>query len=121
MPITSTVDHDNLTINSVASGSVTCAHICDHLVQEKDLGILRNREFVDGREAVAMFAPAESRDIVDLLRKLSAQTPVGRKAILAPAGVAYGLTRVIEMLTEEFCDVRPFLDEQEARSWLTRV
>jgi hypothetical protein len=120
MPITSKVDHSRLEISSIAEGTVSLTDISDHLLQELQSKTLHYREFVDGRDAIAVFSPADSRSIVELLRKLNAETPVGRKAILAPEGLAYALTRIIEMLSEEFCEVRPFLHEQEARIWLAR-
>jgi hypothetical protein len=120
MPITFTVDHTRSEIHSIAAGPVTFTDISDHLLEEKRSQTLHYREFVDGREAVAQFTPADSLKIADLLRSLNLGTKVGRKAILAPNPLAYGLTRVIEVVTEAFCEVRPFLDEQEARTWLAR-
>jgi hypothetical protein len=120
MPITFTADHASMAILAFAAGPVTFADISDHLLQQEQSRILHYQEFVDGRDAIAMFTPAEAHSVVELLRKLSAKTPVGRKAILAPAGVAFGLTRMIEMLSEEFCEVRPFEVEEEARGWLAR-
>jgi hypothetical protein len=118
MPIKFTIDYEQREISSIAAGTVTFEDIRDHLLQEQQSQILGYREFVDGRTAIAAFTPEGSRGIVELLRTLSGKTQVGRKAILAPEGYAYGLTRMIEMLTEEFCAVRPFLDEAEARTWL---
>lgn len=120
MPITSEVDHSHREISSIAAGKVSITDICDHLLREQQSQTLQYREFVDGREAIPVFTPADSRRIVELLRKLNGETPVGRKAILAGGALAYALTRIIEMLSEEFCEVRPFLDEQEARIWLAR-
>ena len=120
MPITFTVDHAGLAILAIAAGTVTFADISDHLLQQEHSRILHYQEFVDGRDAIAMFTPAEAHGVVELLRNLSAKTAVGRKAILVAAGGAFGLTRMIEMLSEEFCEVRPFEVEAEARAWLAR-
>jgi hypothetical protein len=120
MPITFTIDHARSEIHTVAAGPVTFADISGHLLEEKSSQTLHYREFVDGREAVAQFTPADSLKIGDLLRSLNTGTKVGRKAILAPNALAYGLTRVIEVVTDTFCEIKPFLDEQEARTWLAR-
>ncbi len=118
MPITFTVDHAGSAILAVAAGSVSFGDISDHLLQQEQSRILHYREFVDGHDAIAMFTSAEAHNVVEPLRNLSAKTTVGQKAILAPAGVAFGLTRMIEMLSEEFCEGRPFEAEEEARAWL---
>lgn len=91
---------------------------CDHLAREQHTQSLSYRELVDGQHAVAAFTPDEARNIVELLRELAQDGPIGRKAIGAPQGIAFALVRMIEMLTEDFCGVRAFLHEKDARSWL---
>ena len=90
----------------------------NHLAREQQTQSLPYRELVDGRDGVAAFTPDEARNIVELLRRLEQESKIGRKAIVAPNGIAFALTRMIEMLTEDFCEVRAFLDEKEARLWL---
>jgi hypothetical protein len=94
------------------------ADIAEHLAREKRAGSLAYRELVDGPDAVATFTPDEARSIVELLRTLGQEVPIGRKAVIAPHGIAFALTRMIEMLCEDFCEVRAFLDENEALLWL---
>jgi hypothetical protein len=120
MPIASTTDHPRRQIRSVAAGAVGYAHIAEHLAQEKQAETLSYRELVDGRDALPTFGPDEARGIVEPLRTLGQEVPIGRKAIVAPRGIAFALTRMIEMLSEDFCEVRAFLDENEARLWLER-
>ena len=120
MSITSTTDHSRQHIQSVAAGPVGYADIAEHLAREKQADSLSYRELVDGRDAVATFTPDETRSIVERLRKLGQEVPIGRKAVIAPHGIAFALTRMIEMLSEDFCEVRAFLDENDARIWLER-
>jgi hypothetical protein len=118
MPITSTIDHARREIQAVASGRVDFAEIQKHLFEQRDSKSLAYPEYVDGRTAEAAFSPADVYRIVDLLRKLKEQSAIGRKAVVAPAGQAFGLVRMIEMLAENFCEVKAFLAEEEAREWL---
>ena len=118
MPITFTVDHFRQQIESLAVGPCGYGDIATHLAREQQTQSLSYRELVDGQHAVATFTPDEARNIVELLRKLAQDGPIRRKAIGAPQGIAFALARMIDMLTEDFCEVRAFLDEKEARSWL---
>lgn len=118
MPISSTTDHSRRQIESVAAGPVGYDDIANHLAHEKQAQSLPYCELVDGRDATATFTPDEARKIVELLRKLGQEGPIGRKPVVAPHGIAFGLTRMIEMLAEDFCEVRAFLDEREVRRWL---
>jgi len=118
MPITLAIDHTRREIQAVASGHVDFAEIEAHLFEQRDSESLAYPEFVDGRTAEAAFSPADVYRIVELLRKLKEKSAIGRKAVVAPAGHAFGLVRMIEMLAEGFCEVKGFLDEDEARAWL---
>jgi len=120
MPITFTIDHAKKQLRSAAVGPVGYAEIASHLAQEKQTQSLSYRELVNGRDAVATFTPDEARNIVELLRSLAQETSIGRKAVVAPPGIAFGLTRMIEMLAEDICEVRAFLDEGKALQWLER-
>lgn len=115
MPITFTVDHSRQQVESLAAGLCGYDDIANHLAQEQQTQSFSYRELVDGQHAVATFTPDEARNIVELLRKLAQDGPIGRKAVVAPNGIAFALTRMIEMLTEDFCEVRAFLDEKDAR------
>ncbi len=64
------------------------------------------------------FSAADAPHVVELMRKLTKEGPVGPKAVLASAGYVFGVSRMIEMLAEEFCEIKIFSDEDEAREWL---
>ncbi len=118
MPIISKVDHESKEIHAVAVGPVTFADVEAHLLQEKNWGALSYREFIDGRGAGPIFTPAEVRQIVELLRKMSEGSPLGRTAVLVSSDYAFGVMRMLEMLIDDVLQLKPFRDEQEAREWL---
>ena len=118
MPITFTVDHARREVHTVASGRVVYADIEGHLLKLRDAGALSYREFFDGRAGEVEFAAADTPHIVELMRKLTKEGVVGPKAVVAPDGYTFGVSRMIEMLAEEFCAIKIFRDEDEARAWL---
>ena len=84
----------------------------------QDAGIVSYREFFDGRAGEVEFAAADTPRIVELMRKPVNGGPVGPKAVVAPVGYVFGVSRMIGMLAEEFCEIKIFRDEDEARTWL---
>ena len=84
----------------------------------QDAAALSYREFFDGRAGEVEFAAADTPRIAELMRKLTKEGPVGARAVLAPDGYVFGISRMIEMLAEEFCEIKIFRDEDEARAWL---
>jgi len=118
MPITFTVDHARREVQTVASGLVTFAEIEGHVLKQRDAGVLSYRELFDGRAGQVEFAAADTPRIVELMRKVTKEGVIGAKAVVAPAGYTYGVARMIEMLAEEFCEIKIFRDEDEARAWL---
>jgi hypothetical protein len=118
VPITFTVDHALREVHTVASGRVTFTDIEAHILKQRDAGVVAYRELFDGRAGEVEFAAADTPRIVELMRKLTTEGPVGAKAVVAPDGYTYGVARMIEMLAEEFCEIKIFRDEDEARNWL---
>jgi hypothetical protein len=118
MPITSTIDHERREVETVASGHVSFAEMEEHLSKLRDAGALSYRELFDGRAGQVEFAAADTPRIVELMRKLATEGPVGAKAVIAPVGYTFGVSRMIEMLAEEFCEIKIFRDEDEARAWV---
>jgi hypothetical protein len=118
VPITFTVDHARREVETVASGHVSFAEMEAHLSKLRDAGALSYRELFDGRAGEVEFAAADTPHIVELMRKLTEEGPVGPKAVIAPVGYTFGVSRMIEMLAEEFCEIKIFSDEDEARRWL---
>ena len=121
MPITiSDIDRDRHQIDAVAFGPIHYIDVEQHLVEERNVGGIAYKEFVDARDASLVFAlsPAEIRQIVSLVRSLARQDKFGATAVLVSTDFAFGIMRAMEMLLEDVADVRPFLEERLARSWL---
>ncbi|MBZ5696273.1 MAG: hypothetical protein LAN36_13040 [Acidobacteriia bacterium] len=118
MPIITKVDHERREVQAIAVGPVSYADVEEHIVQQRRLDSVSYREFLDGRGAGLSLSPAEVRRIVELLREMSREAPLGRTAVLVPSDYAFGMVRMLEMLLEEVFELRPFRDEQEARAWL---
>ena len=102
----------------MASGRVTFAEIEGHVLRQRDAGVVAYRELFDGRAGEVEFAAADTPRIVELMRRLTNEGLIGAKAIVAPEGYTYGVARMIEMLAEDFCEMKIFRDEDEAREWL---
>jgi len=92
-------------------------------LEERNIGGLAYKEFVDARDAGLVFAanPAEIRQIVALVRNLCRQEKFGPTAVLVSTDFAFGILRAMEMLLEDVADIRPFRDEKVARSWLASI
>jgi len=118
MPIILKVDHEGHYVDSVAIGSISYANVENHLLTERYFKGLTYKEFIDARGAGISFTPAESRQIVELLQNLGRESKLGPTAVLVSNDVAFGVIRMLEVLVEDACDVKPFREEQEARAWL---
>jgi hypothetical protein len=121
MPITITsIDHERHQLDTVAFGAIHYMDVERHLVEERNIGGIAYKEFVDARDASLVFAvsPAEIRQIVSLVRSLCKQCKFGATAVLVSTDFAFGIMRAMEMLLEDVADVRPFREERVARSWL---
>ncbi len=121
MPITiQKIDHQHHEIDAVAFGPIHYAEVERHLVEERNLGGLPYKEFIDARDAGLVFAlsPSEIRQIVALVRNLCQQCKFGPTAVLVSTDFAFGIMRAMEMLLDDVAEIRPFRDEKVARSWL---
>jgi len=118
MPILVKVDHQLREVHSTAVGPVTYADLREHLLLERRLDGLAYPEIFDTRGAGVSLTPAEIRHLVAMLRTLGGESKLGPTAVIVSSDTVYGLMRMIEILVEDVCDVRPFRDEQEARAWL---
>lgn len=119
MPIVFTVDHEHQLVHAIALGDVSYEGLRSHLMQERHWRGLSYPEIMDARGAGFSLTPSEVRQIVDLLRTLGTETHLGPTAILVSSDEAFGFFRMLEMLVEDCCEVKPFRDEAEALKWLT--
>ena len=121
MAITATYDHRARRITARATGVVTIEEIRDHLEEERQEPGLSYSELFDARGAVPDFVPADVRVIVALLRWLGEKTKLGPTAVIVDNDFAFGIVRMVEMLTEDVCAVKPFRNEAKGEEWLGQV
>lgn len=114
------IDHQRNEIDAVAFGPIHYAQVEKHLLEERNIGGLPYKEFIDACDAELLFAlsPAEIRQIVALVHNLCQQSNFGATAVLVSNDFAFGIMRAMEMLLEHVADIKPFRDEKLARSWL---
>ena len=114
------IDPEHNEVEAVAFGPINYAEVEKHLLEEHTVDGLAHKEFIDARDAELVFAlsPSEIRHIVGLVRSLSQQSKFGPTAVLVSTDFAFGIMRAMEMLLSDITDVRPFRQENLARSWL---
>jgi hypothetical protein len=118
MPITYTIDPGRRWLITVATGPLTYAEAAHHLEMERDDGGLPLSEFTDATRALVNFSQPEVRQIVELLRHLGQHNALGPTAVVVANDVSYGVVRMIGILVEDVCAVRPFRDRAKAEEWL---
>jgi hypothetical protein len=91
-----------------------------HLTEERIVGGLAYKEFIDARDAKLSFflSPVEIRQIVALIHNLGKQSKFGRTAVLVSTEFAAGVTHAMGMLVQDVAEITSFRDEEPARSWL---
>ena len=121
MPIViRSIDYDRHELDAIALGSIHYKDVEKHLVEERIIGGISFKEFMDGREAKLAFAltPSEIRQIFALVRNLCRECKFGPTAVLVSDEFALGIMRAMEVLLEDVAEIRAFRDERLARSWL---
>ena len=121
MPITYSIDRARQRLLAVATGAVSCAEILEHLEKERFDGGLPLPELGDATRATVALSPAEVRDVVSRLRELGYQNALGPCAVVVGDDLSYGVLRMLEVLVEDVCDVRPFRSGNEAEKWLDSI
>jgi hypothetical protein len=114
------IDHEEKRIDAVAFGPIHYVEIEKHLVEERNIGGISYKEFMDACDAGFEFAlsPAEIRQIVGLVRSLCQQSRFGPTAVLVATDYDFGIMRAMEMLLNDVAEIRPFREARLARSWL---
>lgn len=118
MPITSTIDHDRQYMASTATGLITWEEVRDHLLDERRDGGLCYPEIIDARTAKPIWSSAQARDIVALLNLLGRESALGPTAVVVASDLALGMLRMIEIMLDDVCLIRPFQDAKAAEQWL---
>jgi hypothetical protein len=118
MTITSSIDHDRRYMEATASGSVAYEEVRNHLLEERREHGLSYAELIDARDATPVWSTAQAREIVELLRTLGRESTLGPTAVVVSNDFSYGMLRMLEILLENVCVVRPFIDYDAAQQWL---
>ena len=118
MPITATYDHPHRRITARAEGKVTIEEIRDHLEEERQEPGLAYVELIDARLSVPDFSPADVRVLVALLRWLGERTRLGPTGVVVESEFQFGMVRMIEILVEDVCQIKPFYNSADAENWL---
>lgn len=112
------LEHERRQMFATIEGPVTIADIRHHLEVERAAGGLPYAEVIDGRRATVAFSSADVRSVVAWLTGFARTHAMGPTAVLVSSPVAYGMMRMLEILAEDVCAIRPFLDPEEAEAWL---
>jgi hypothetical protein len=118
MTITHSIDHDHCYMKATASGPVDWEEARTHLMDERREGGLSYAELIDARSATPTWSTPQARKIVELLETLGQESKLGPTAVVVSSDFAFGMLRMLEILLEEVCIVRPFRDYDAAEQWL---
>ena len=113
-----TADHARRLLFVRATGPITLGDIRVHLEEERLVGGLPYRELIDARGYRPAFSSEDVRSIVALLRQLGRESRLGPTAIIVDSDDGFGMIRMLEILVEDVCAVRPFRNREEAEKWL---
>ena len=117
MSITHSVDHGRRELVATASGPVSYEEVRTHLLVERHEGGLRYPELIDARSATPTWSAAEARQLVALLTTFGRESALGPTGVVVSSELAYGMLRMLEILMEDVCIVRPFRDCDAAKQW----
>jgi hypothetical protein len=101
-----------------AQGPITLGDIRKHLEDERASGELGYAELIDARGYTPAFSSADVREIVETLRELAKAGQLGPTAIVVDTAFGFGMLRMLEMLVEDVCLIRPFYRLEDAENWL---
>jgi hypothetical protein len=121
VPVTATYDHQSRRVIARAEGRVTLEEIREHLEEERQEPGLGYSELIDARGTAPDFTPADVRVLVAWLRWLGERTRLGPTAVLVDSDLAFGMVRMVEILVEDVCLVKPFREKLDAELWLDQV
>ena len=119
MGLTHWFDRDHDIMYATARGPTTLEDIRAHLEHERAQHGLTCKELIDARAASPAVSSEDVRSLVTLLREWSRQYRLGPTAVVLSTDVAFGMVRMLDMLVDEFCEIHPFRDMNEAEAWLS--
>ena len=112
------MDHASRSMIATADGLITLDDIRRHLEAERREAGLSYAELIDARTATPSLSSADVRTLVSLVRDMAASQSLGPTAVVVSTDYAYGMLRMLDMLVEDVCAIRPFHDVPEGRLWL---
>ncbi|MCK9296897.1 MAG: hypothetical protein M0P70_17670 [Desulfobulbaceae bacterium] len=118
MTIISTIDHDQGYMVAIAAGSIGWEEVRTHLLAERLAGGLSYRELIDARTATPTWSSAQAREIVSMLTNFGRKSVLGPTAVVVSSEFGFGMIRMLEILLEDVCIVKPFQDYAAAEQWL---
>jgi hypothetical protein len=92
-----------------------------HIQEEASGAGLEYPEVIDARGAEPSFTAAEVRQAVATLRTAASGSRPGPTAIVVDSDVGFGIARMLGLLLDDLCVVRPFRDRDSADEWLRSV
>jgi len=120
MPITYSFDAADHLIHTVVTGDVRLRAIVEHVDAISAEPWFPAPALVDTRHASAGIQSAEVRSVVEMLRTLGPRLNGVPIAVIVSSDVAFGLTRMIELMLDDVITIAPFRDIASARAWLTK-
>lgn len=118
MPFRHEMDHASRSMVATADGLITLDDIRRHLDAERREAGLSYAELIDARTATPSLSSADVRTLVSLVRDMAARQALGPTAVVVSTDYAYGMLRMLDMLVEDVCAIRPFRGIPEGRLWL---
>jgi hypothetical protein len=112
------IDHQRGYMETHVTGAVTLEDMRAHWEAELAEGGESYPELIDAAGATVDFGAEEVRRLVGALEVSSRTRQLGPTAIVVGSDIAFGMIRMLGMLVEPFCQVRPFRDRDAARAWL---
>lgn len=118
MPITCSIDYDRRYMEATATGPIGWEEILSHLLDERLKGGLSYPELIDACAATPTWSSAQAREIVALLTSYNRESALGPTAVVVSSDLAFGMIRMLEILLDDVCIVKPFYHYDDAKQWL---
>ncbi|MEJ2690399.1 MAG: hypothetical protein P8130_10705 [Deltaproteobacteria bacterium] len=118
MLISHSIDHDRRYMTATAKGPISLEEVRSHLLVERLEGGLSYPELIDARDATPNWSSTQAREIVELLTSLGRESTLGPTVVVVSDDLGFGMLRMLEILLEDVCIVKPFRDYAAAEQWL---
>jgi hypothetical protein len=120
MPITYSYDAADHLIHTIVTGDAHIRAIEDYLDAISAEPWFPTPALVDTRQVATNLSSPEVRRVVEMLRRLGPRLNGMPIAVIVSSDVAFGLTRMIELMLDDVITIAPFRDIASARTWLSQ-